>query len=191
MKIKYYCIIALGGVDMVSELVKRVSDSNPRILQQKGVVIATTSTVFTISELMEIFKLDDCAIFIYEVNDETSGQHISRKHLQSDLFDYIEKEKLEKSKSENEFSNAIDLTELIDKVKSMNINHNMTRPFNKDKAVDVDNKLSNRKKIIDVNTLSYDEIRDKIDNLLDKGVSKLNTNERTLLENLTKSLNSK
>lgn len=89
MKFNNYCIIGLGDISGIKDLVKKISETNPRCLEQQGVLIATFSSAFTISELKDVFEKDKRTFFVFEVGEGKSVYKIGKEDINEQLFGYL------------------------------------------------------------------------------------------------------
>lgn len=90
MRFKNYCIVALGGVDGIKDIISKISETNLRCLQQTGVFIGTFTCAMSAAELREIFDREKRTFFIFEVGDDTSAYKIGKDDIHEQLFGYIE-----------------------------------------------------------------------------------------------------
>jgi hypothetical protein len=90
MEFKNYCIVALGGVDGIKEIISKISETNLRCLQQKGVFIGTFTCAMSASELKDVFDREKRTFFIFEVGDEKSAYKIGKEDIHEQLFGYLE-----------------------------------------------------------------------------------------------------
>jgi len=90
MRFKNYCIVALGKIDGIREIISKISETQPRYLEQKAVFIGTFSCVMSATELREILDRENKTFFVFEVGDESSAYKIGRDDIHEQLFGYIE-----------------------------------------------------------------------------------------------------
>lgn len=90
MNFNDYCIVGLGDVSGIKDLVKKISQTNPRCLEQQGVLIATFSSAFTISELKDIFEKDKRTFFVFEIGLDKSVYKIGKENIHQQLFGHLE-----------------------------------------------------------------------------------------------------
>lgn len=173
MRFKNYCIVALGEINGIMNIISRVSETKVRKLEQKGVLICTFSSVLEPNELKELIGSEDKTFFIFEIGTDSTSYQIGRKDIHNQLFGYIESggEEVIKFMTNKLIS---DINETIDKM--TDVTNNGTQ-FEKED----DN-------IIDVTKLTKIQKQKKIDILLDKGLNNLNTKEKKLLDLLTKNI---
>lgn len=90
MRFRNYCIVALGNVDGIKDIINKMSETTPRNMQQKGVFIGTFSCTFTPVELRDIFDSNNRTFFIFEVGAESNAYKVGRDDIHEQLFGYIE-----------------------------------------------------------------------------------------------------
>jgi hypothetical protein len=59
------------------------------VLDARGIVIATFSSALTTKELTDWFKLNQRSFFVFDLDPETSGYHISKKEIHDGLFGFL------------------------------------------------------------------------------------------------------
>lgn len=90
MKFKNYCVVSIGKVDGVKDIIVKLSESTPRYLEQKGVFIGTFSCIMSAKELGDILNREQRTFFIFEVGDESNCYRIGREDIHNQLFGHIE-----------------------------------------------------------------------------------------------------
>ena len=89
MKFRNYCIVIMGNtLGVLNEIVK-ISETKPNILDAKGILIATFSSIAEPRELTDYFKLNDRNFLIFDLNAENSGYHITKSEINEGLFGFI------------------------------------------------------------------------------------------------------
>lgn len=165
---KNYCIVALGEISGIIDIIKRVSENPPRKLQQTGVLICTFSSVMTVSELKEALNTKKRTFFIFEVGNDSAAYNIGRKDIHDQLFSHIE-------------NGGKDFLQTL----SSNLMNNIN--YNADFSGDTSSKIIKDKEK-DISNLTKSEMRKEIDKLLDKGYENLNSVEIVRLELLSKNM---
>lgn len=168
MIFKNYCIVALGDIDGIIDIIKRVSENQPRKLEQKGVLICTFSSVMTVSEIKETINVDGKTFFIFEVGTDTAAYKIGRDDIHDQLFKQIE-----------------DTTSVFLKT----LTSNLMMSINDDNKVSGDTRnipITVDYGDVAISELTESEINEEIDNLLDKGLDNLTDNDKKRWELLTK-----
>jgi len=95
MKFKNYCIVALGGVDGIKDIVSKITETKLRCLQQTGVFIGTFTCTMTATELKEVFDRESRTFFIFEVGNNTSAFKMGKEDIHNQLFGFIENDNSE------------------------------------------------------------------------------------------------
>lgn len=90
MRFRNYCIVALGVVDGIKDIVNKLTETKLKFIEQKGVFIGTFSCTFSTTELRDIFDRESRTFFIFEVGDDNSAYKIGKENLHEDLFGHIE-----------------------------------------------------------------------------------------------------
>lgn len=89
MKFRNYCIIVMGDTkDVIGEIIK-VTETKPNILDAKGILIATFSSVAEPRELTDYFKLNGRNFIICDLNSENSGFHMMKDEINEGLFGFL------------------------------------------------------------------------------------------------------
>lgn len=107
MEFKNYCVVAIGKVDGIREVIINLSETEPRLLEQKGVFIATFTCAMTAKELGDILDREDKTFFIFEVGDKSNSYKIGRDDIHNQLFGYMETQ---------EESRILDVSDLLNKI---------------------------------------------------------------------------
>lgn len=168
MRFRNYCIVGLGIVDGIIDEVKRISETDPRVLPQKGVVIATFSSVMEPSELRDFFNKPNRTFFIFEVDEDISAYHIGREDIHERLFGYIED-------NGEEVLNMM-TEKLMGDIRSSGGTVGTSGSTRTNK--------SETKAEIVVSDLSEKEAEKIVNDLLDKGLENLATDEKELLNKI-------
>jgi hypothetical protein len=79
----------MGDTKGVFNEIEKVSDDKPNVLDARGIVIATFSSALTTKELTDWFKLNQRSFFVFYLDPETSGYHISKKEIHDGLFGFL------------------------------------------------------------------------------------------------------
>ena len=74
--------------DVIGEIIK-VSETKPNILDAKGILIATFSSVAEPRELTDYFKLNGRNFVICDLNSENSGFHMIKDEINEGLFGFL------------------------------------------------------------------------------------------------------
>lgn len=89
MKFRNYCVVVMGNTkDVILEITK-VSETEPNMLDAKGIFIATFSSAAEPRELNDYFKLNNRSFFLFDLNPDYSGYHITKKEINDGLFGFL------------------------------------------------------------------------------------------------------
>ena len=170
MAFKNYCIVALGDISGIVDIIKRVSENAPRKLEQTGVLICTFSSVMTVSELKDAISTENKTFFIFEVGNDTAAYKIGRDDIHEQLFGHIEE-------------GGDDMLNML----TSNLMHGI-RESNGQMSGNTSSVTITEEEEIDVSDLTKPQIQKEIDKLLDKGLKNLDEKEKERLELLTKNM---
>ena len=166
MKIRNLCVMILGNTkDAISEI-ETISDSKVNILDATGVLIATFSTAVEINELKDYFKLLNRSFFIFDLNPDNSGYHITKEPIHEGLFGFLRK-----------VDTSVREQDLLDMIKSTTKTSNMKKEV-KPKIKELTEEEINNMKPVQKKTL--------FNELLDKGYQNLTDNDKKILPLLAK-----
>jgi hypothetical protein len=172
MKFRDYCMVIMGDINRESTIpyVIKISDSNPNILDAKGIIITTFMSVMEPKELTDYFKSLNFNFLLFDLNDDTSGFNFTKVDIQEGLFGFLNQDRGEYLTNKSQ-ELLVELT--------ANSESNVTKYINKDEDV-----LS--LPIDDVDNLTSTERNEWINKILSKGVNKLSTYDKKLLQKLSK-----
>lgn len=89
MKFRNYCIIVMGETkDIVGEILK-VAETKPNILDAKGILISTFSSIAEPKELTDYFKSNSRNFILCDLNSENSGFHMMKDEINEGLFGFL------------------------------------------------------------------------------------------------------
>ena len=89
MKFRNYCVVIMGDTNNVILEIKKVAETKPNILDAKGIIIATFSSIATPKELTDYFKLNGRNFLIFDLNAENSGYHMVKDEINEGLFGFL------------------------------------------------------------------------------------------------------
>ena len=89
MKFRNYCIVVMGDTKNVIGEIMKIAETKPNILDAKGVLIATFSSVAEPRELTDYFKLNGRNFIICDLNTENSGFHMMKDVINEGLFGFL------------------------------------------------------------------------------------------------------
>ena len=89
MKFRNYCIVVMGDTLGVQAEIQKVSETTPNVLDAKGILISTFSSLVELNELKEWFKENKRSFLIFDLDEEASGFHIIKKNIEDGLFGFL------------------------------------------------------------------------------------------------------
>lgn len=89
MKFRNYCIVVMGDTQNVLGEIIKVAETKPNVLDAKGILIATFSSVAEPRELTDYFKLNGRNFLIFDLNSENSGFHMIKNEINEGLFGFL------------------------------------------------------------------------------------------------------
>lgn len=99
MKFRNYCLVFLGETNGVKNEIIKVSETEPNLLEAKGIIIATITSSIEPSEMTEWFKSNNRNFLLFDLNKENSGFNITKKIIHDGLFSFIERTDLNEMSS--------------------------------------------------------------------------------------------
>ena len=167
---KNYCIVVMGHTEGVIDEINGVSDlTPPNILDAKGILLSTFSSVFNISELNETFKTFKRSFLIFELDDKTSGVNITNKNIHNGLFGFLKTTNT--LFTSDEFLRAIEMTS-----ETKNRVVPIKRSLIKEKSLTIED-------VAKMTKTDKEELQNK---LIDRGVENLTEEDKKILQNLWK-----
>ena len=167
MEFKNYCIVVMGDTLGVQSEIQKISETTPNILDAKGILISTFSSIANVDELTEWFKSNKRSFLIFELDNKHSGYNITKKEIHEGLFGFLEK--IDNTLLSEEFFKNLKYIEL--KHKSNPIRKDLKKPILDEKSI---NKMSPKERI------------EMLNRLIDNGLDKLSEDEKKLLPLLAK-----
>ena len=172
MKFTNYCLVVMGDTNGVTIEIEKISEIKPNILDAKGILIATFTSVSTSRELNEWFRLNNRSFLLFELDPETSGFHIAKKEIHEGLFGFLKTLNIDDKTSEllREINMTSD-TKNYSKLKRQP--NNIKKPDRKITEKDIE-KMTKKDK---------EELWNKI---VDNGVENMSEEDKNLLQLLSK-----
>lgn len=119
MKFRNYCIVVMGDTLGVQEEIQKVSEITPNILDAKGVLIATFSSLAEPSELKEWFTENKRSFLVFDLDKDSSAFNIVKQNINEGLFGFLRDSNPEEM-TEN-FAKAIELSSNTKTVKTQQV----------------------------------------------------------------------
>ena len=89
MLFRNYCIVVMGNTVGVVKEIHKVSEIEPNVLDAKGLLIATFSSVVEPKELTAFFTLNKRNFLLFDLNPNNSGFNIQKKEISNGLFSFL------------------------------------------------------------------------------------------------------
>ena len=90
--LKNYCIVGLGKVDEVKEDLTILSETSVNFVSGEGLIIATFSSAFHISEIEDLLNMNGRSYIIFEMSPGFFSANIENKEFQETLFGNLAKD---------------------------------------------------------------------------------------------------
>lgn len=170
MKFRNYCMVVMGDTKEVIFEITKIAETKPSILDAKGILIATFSSVAEPRELTDYFKLNDRNFLLFDLNSENSGYNILKDGINEGLFGFL------KDMNEENLKQKTD--SLIQEISSTTVT-NRARRVNKQRIVVEEHSLA------EVDGMSPKDKNDLMNKLIDKGINNLSEHDKKLLNKLS------
>ena len=171
MKFKNYCLVVMGDTIGVTDEIKKVSETEPNILDAKGILLATFSSVATLKELESFFKLSKRSFLIFDLSEDSSSCFIIKKEIHEGLFGFLKT--INNEDKTTKLIREINMT--ADTKSNSNKGLNQTIVYNPKKLTEND-----------VENMSKTEKDDLWNKLIDNGVENLTDDDKKILLYLSK-----
>lgn len=155
--------------DVLPEIIK-ISETKPNILDSKGILIATFSSIVEPKEISDYFILNKRNFLVFDLNTENSGFHISKENIHEGLFGFLKEYDEETLKRKTE-----DLLSTVD------IKMTSTTVSSKSRKLRTELQVS----INEIDKMSPKEKNDLMNKLIDKGVENLSEYDKKILTKLS------
>jgi hypothetical protein len=177
-----YCLIVLGDIEGAKAEITKISESEVNLLEAKGLIIATFQSVVSVSELNDYFKLNERNFILFQMNHDTYAAHVKDKNINRQLFEEIVKD--------DETRKGMGSKLVSDIIKSLRDNSvSMTTHSGFSSTNDtLTSTIEDDIKVFEeyVETLDEEEVKDLINNIIDKGWENLTDYDKKCLDFLTK-----
>ena len=155
--------------DVVPEIVK-IAETKPNILDSKGILIATFSSIAEPSEITDYFKLNKRNFLVFDLNKDNSGFFISKPEINDGLFGFLSEYNDDTLKKKTE-----------DLLSSVDVEYTSTTVNKKSKPTKPDSLVS----IESIDKMSPKEKNELMNKLIDKGVVNLSEYDKKILTKLS------
>lgn len=107
MRFRNYCVVIMGDTKGVLNEITKISETKPNVLDAKGVLIATFSSIAEPNELTEWFTGNNRNFLIFDLNRKNSGFNINNKEIHEGLFGFLNE--INVDEMSEDFIQSIDL----------------------------------------------------------------------------------
>jgi hypothetical protein len=160
----------MGETKEVFPEIVMISETTPNVLDAKGILIATFSSIAEPKELTDYFKLNGRNFFLFDLNPENSGYYIAKDEINEGLFGFLKDMDSEnlKQKTDN----------LIQEISSTTVTN---------RAVKVKKSRTAKEEytMAELDNMSPKDKNDLMNRLIDKGVDNLSEYDKELLSKLS------
>ena len=170
MKFRNYCIVVMGETKNVVPEIVKISETKPNVLDSKGILIATFSSIVEPSEITDYFILNKRNFLLFDLNKENSGFFINKPDIHEGLFGFLSEyddDALRKKTDELMSSIDVEFTSTTVETKS--------RPLRTEFTISID----------DIDKMTPKEKNDLMNKLIDKGVVNLSEYDKKILTKLS------
>jgi len=169
MKFRNYCIVVLGNTEGVNEEIQKMSETTPNVLNAKGVLIATFSSLSEPSELTDWFKSQNRNFLIFDLDKDNSGFHITKPQIHEGLFGFLKT--IDTEEMSDKFFKIMELSS-----KTENIDAQIKKPVKVRNIIDIEK----------VKDMGPKEKQTLLDNIIDGGLENLSEHDKKWLYLLAK-----
>ena len=168
-KFKNYCIIVLGRVDGVIDEISEITDFDVNFLEHTNVVVATFSTDFKISKIKKHFDSYNRGYFLFELGIDNYAVNVgdTNNAIYNQLFKQFE--------NGGDISGNIETKDFLDKLAGK-------PPIN---ITDITDITEIKGEEVDIDSLTSDERKEMVNEIIDKGVENFTKKDKELLTKLT------
>lgn len=171
MYFKNYCIVFMGDTTNCLETLNQLSEMPPRILNAKGILISTFTSVLNVNEITAFYKMENKNFLVFELDDKKSGYNITKKNISDGLFSFLDDAKSGEDLVKKVFMDS-------NRAKNSKIS---TKNLDVDTVKD-EYEISE----VDIEKMVPSEKQEMINKLIDNGVENLTEKDKKLLELLSK-----
>lgn len=181
MKFRNYCIIIIGDTFGVDVEIASVAETKPNILNGKGMLIATFTSVSTPKELEDQFKDFKRNFLVFDLSSQSSGYSIRKLDIHEGLFGFLRTMTDDRLRDRTE--------DLINEINMTSDTKDVTgwsRPPRPDDVVKMTIKKPKEKKITeeDLDKMTITQKSELMNDLIDKGVENLSEHDKKILQKL-------
>jgi hypothetical protein len=160
----------MGDTKGVLNEITKISETKPNVLDAKGVLIATFSSIAEPNELTEWFTENNRNFLIFDLNKKSSGFNITKKEIHEGLFGFL---------------NEINVDEMGEKfIQSIDLKHDsvyvepQSKPLRPSLMFNLDPD--------EIQKMGLSEKEELLNKLIDFGLEKLSEEDKKILPLLAK-----
>lgn len=153
-----YCLLILGNIEDSREILKQITEEEIKYVEGKGLFMATFLSVLSPSELKNCFTDKKCSVIVFKLDEDTSSVELNNKEKHNHLFEDFEKTFEKKKKLDENFGSMITLDKEL--IKADNLN-NLRE---------------------EIKNMGKGERKTLMDNIFDKGINNLTSDDKKILE---------
>ena len=168
-KYKNYCIIVLGRVNGVVDEISEVSEFDVNFLEHTNAVVATFSASINIKEIKAHFDSHNRGYFLFELGINNYAVNVGRKSIYNTLF--------KKFENGGDLTDDIGTKEFLEKLKGKDLAQILEFT---DATI-----VEDGDEEIDIDSLTNEERKNMINEIIDKGVENFTKEDKELLIKLT------
>jgi hypothetical protein len=161
MEFKNYCVVIMGETNGAMKEIEKISDSTPNVLDAKGIIISTFTSIMDVKEITEWFKSNNRSFLVFDLDENSSGVSITKENVHEKLFGFLQE------------LNPIEL-------------NNKTQSFIKtvgdENISDENTELTET----DIEKMSKENRQDLMNQFIDNGLENLTENDKKILSLLAK-----
>ena len=102
MKFRDYCLVLMGKNENVLPEIIKIAESKPNILDAKGIVIATFTSVMEVEEISDYLKTSNRNFLLFDLAKDNSGFNITKPEVYEGLFGFLDGDRSEYLKERSE-----------------------------------------------------------------------------------------
>lgn len=163
MKFRNYCVVIMGDTKNYAFDIKKISETEPNVLDAVGIVIATFTSSLEPQEVTDWFILRNLSFLVFDLDEKNSGFNITKEIVHNKLFGFLNKPNNLDEES-RKFLRAVQMT-------SDTKNNKIVIKEDKRK------KLSKE----DIKKMSQVEKEKLQDQIIDKGVENISEDDKLIL----------
>jgi UvrB/uvrC motif len=90
MIFKNFCAVFMGNTDKAKDATQKISEIKINVIDAKGIMIITFSSVVDIKELRDWFKSFNFNFLLFDLSESSSAFNIEKENIARGLFGFLE-----------------------------------------------------------------------------------------------------